>query len=470
MEPARHLRVARRWWWVIVAGLLVGGGSAYAISQVMTPIYRATVTLLVNQTQVPGVIAYNDVLASERLTKTYRELVTQQPVLEEVAADAEPPLTADELASMIEVGIVPDTQLLRLSVKNADPVVARQLANDMAALFIENNESNGLARPGTVSIVEPAHEPRHPVLPRTTWNVLIGALAGVLAACVIAVVYEYLDDTIKAAEDIEAATGLATLGGVPRYAQLRAEGLAAAASDGPAHEAYRMLRTNLQFSTFDAKTLLVTSPNAGEGKTTITSNLAVAIAQTGLRTVLVDADLRRPAVHRVFGLGNGAGLTSALLSPETDVTRFLQPTELRHLVVMTSGPLPPNPSELLSSSRLEATLEALKQHADVVLFDSPPALAVADASILAGKVDATMLVVNPGKTRVHALRRSAETLALSRTRVLGVVLNKLTRRSPGYYGYGYTYGYAANNSHDGHKHLLPWRRKTRAREETATFA
>ena len=118
MEATRHLRLAGRWWWVLVLGALIGAGSAYAVSQLMTPIYRATATLLVNQTQIPGVIAYNDVLTSERLTKTYRELITQRPVLEDVVERASPVTTTAELASMVDVAVVPDTQLLRLSVAN----------------------------------------------------------------------------------------------------------------------------------------------------------------------------------------------------------------------------------------------------------------------------------------------------------------------------------------------------------------
>ena len=472
MEATRHLRLAGRWWWVLVLGALIGAGSAYAVSQLMTPIYRATATLLVNQTQIPGVIAYNDVLTSERLTKTYRELITQRPVLEDVAERASPVITTAELASMVDVAVVPDTQLLRLSVQHEDPAVAQDLANAVASAFIANNGDDGLSRPGTVSIVEPAQAPADPVSPRTMLNAIIGGVAGLLLVCVLAVVYEYLDDTIKTPEDAEAAGDLPTLGGVPRYPQMRAapQGLVVASPHrGPAAEAYRVLRTNLQFSTLDARTLLITSACPGEGKTTTVANLAVALAQTGLKVIVVDSDLRRPTLHRFFGLSNAAGLTSALVSPATDVSVFLQQTDLKDLSLMASGPTPPNPSELLSSSRMDATVDALRRQADIVLFDSPPVLAVADAAVLAGKMDSTMLVVDSGRTRAHALRRAAETLARSRTKVVGVVLNKLTPRSRGYYDYGYYYAYASSqNGRNGHsKRRLPWTRKRAARGTAA---
>lgn len=468
MEATRRLRLLARWGWVLALGALVGAAGAYGASRLMTPVYRATATLLVNQTQSPGVIAYNDILTSERLTKTYRELITQRPVLEEVAAEGATSMTAGDLASIVHVAVVPDTQLLRLSVDHRDPLMARDLANAVADAFIANNEDDGLTRPGTVSVVEPAGLPEHPVSPRTMLNTLVGGFAGLLLACALAAAYEYLDDTVKTPEDAEDAGTLPTLGGVPRYPQMRAgpQGLVVASPHrGPAAEAYRVLRTNLQFSTFEARTLLITSGGPGEGKSTTAANLAVAIAQTGARVIVVDSDLRRPALHKFFGLSNAAGLTSALVSPATDVSMFLQQTELKDLSVMASGPIPPNPSELLSSSRMDAAIEALTRHADVVLFDSPPVLAVADAAVLAGKVDATILVVDAGKTRRHALRRAADTLGRSRTRVVGVVLNKLTARSRGYYDYGYYYAYSSSsNGHNGHsKRRVPWRKRRAAK-------
>jgi len=347
VEATRRLRLVARWCWVLALGALIGGAGAYGVSQVMPPIYRATATLLVNQTQIPGVIAYNDVLTSERLTKTYRELITQRPVLENVVDGGVPQMTAADLASIVDVAVVPDTQLLRLSVEHEDPIVAQAVANGVADAFIENNANDGLTRPGTVSVVEPAQLPASPVRPRTTLNTIIGGFAGLLLACVVALIYEYLDDTVKTPEDAESAGGLPTVGGVPRHPQMRAapEGLVvASAHRGPAAEAYRVLRTNLQFSTFDARTLLITSSGPSEGKSTTLANLAVAIAQTGLKVIVVDSDLRRPTLHRFFGLSNAAGLTSALVSPATDVSLFLQETDLRDLTVMASGPIPPSSS------------------------------------------------------------------------------------------------------------------------------
>ena len=475
MQLARYLRLFRRWWWLLALGLLVGGGSAYGISQVMTPVYQASATLLVNQTQTPGTIAYNDILTSERLTKTYRELISKRPELENVIEKLDLVMKADDLAAIITVEAVADTQLLRLSVEHSDPEQARLLANSIAAAFITTNEQDGLTRPGSVSTVEPAVTPASPISPRTTLNSVMGVLIGLLLAGALVLVFEYLDDTIKTTEDVEAAVGLPTLGGVARFPRNTADVdalVVASPHRTAAAEGYRVLRTNVRFSTIDepAQALLVSSTNPGEGKSTTVANLAVAMAQTGQRVIAVDSDLRRPTLHRLFGLSNGAGLTNALLSREPDLSRFLQPTRFETLWVMTAGPLPPNPSELLGSRRLEAVISALRKEVDILIFDSPPALAVADASILAAKVDGTILVVDAGRTRVQALQRAHEALGRSKTRVLGAVLNRLTERSQGYYQYPSYYSPSENgrNGHGTRRFL--WGRKSRKPEESKSFA
>lgn len=470
MELVHYLRLLRRWAWLLVAGVAVAGGAAYGVSQAMTPVYRASTTLLVNQTQTPGVIAYNDVLASERLTKTYGQLMTNAPVLDAVVDDLGLEMTAQELEGMVGVSIVPDTQLLRLSVESTDPDLAGQLSNAISTTFIKLNDEDGIARPGSVSIVDPALTPESPVRPRTEFNVFLGALMGLFLAGACALIYEYLDDKVKTSDDVEAVAGMATLGSVMRFPKtksLAATLVVASSERSPAAEAYRVLRTNLQFGALDAQTLLVTSSNPREGKSTTTANLAAAIAQTGQRVIVVDADLRWPSQHQIFGLPNGVGLTTALLAPSPEVTRFIQPTGLDGLSVLTSGPLPPNPSELLGSWRMEAVVAALKQAADIVLLDSPPLLAVADASVLAGHADGTIMVIDSARTRAQVLRRAAQALRRTNTRIIGAVLNRLSEGSRGYQEYGYYYYGAPSGGRDSQqRRWLRWRRRPAAREET----
>jgi len=187
-------------------------------------------------------------------------------------------------------------------------------------------------------------------------------------------------------------------------------------------EAYRTLRTNIQFSSLDEplRTLLVASASADEGKSTTLANLAVTFAQAGRRTILVDSDLRRPSLHAIFGTANDQGLTTMLL--QDDAPAPLIETPIEGLRLLPSGPIPPNPSELLASRRLEGAIARLRDDADLVLFDSPPALAVSDAAVLSRRVDGVVLVVRAGTTRREHAARARQVLERAGARLLGVVL------------------------------------------------
>ncbi len=203
-------------------------------------------------------------------------------------------------------------------------------------------------------------------------------------------------------------------------------GLVAARSpQSQAAEAYRTLRTNIQFSSLDRdlRTLLVTSAGPSEGKSTVLANLAITIAESGRRVIAADCDLRRPGLHRLFGLRETPGLTTMLLEGDADPP--LQTTAVPHLRVLASGPLPPNPAELLASERMAGVISRLAEHADLVLFDSPPVAAVSDAAVLAARVDGVLLVVDAGRTRRDTARQAKEQLERVGARLLGVVLNNV---------------------------------------------
>ena len=308
-----------------------------------------------------------------------------------------------------------------------------------------------LALPGSganaVTVVDPATPPLAPSSPRVLLNTLLAALVGLLLALGIAFTMEYLDDTVKSSEDVEDATGLATLGTVLKMKgeKGRSEIYRLATllyPRGPAAEAYRTLRTNLEFASVDepVRTLLVTSSIPSEGKTTTSGNLAVAFAQAGRNVILLDADLRKPGVHRLFDLPNVSGLTSLLRTDDVAIDDVTQATEQERLRVVTTGPLPPNPAELLGSHRMQAILERLVAAADLVIVDSPPLQAVADAAILASVTDGTLLVIDAGRTRRAAAGRGREALAKAGARVLGAALNRLSQRGRGDYVYYDYYG------------------------------
>ncbi|UYT84625.1 CpsD/CapB family tyrosine-protein kinase [Priestia megaterium] len=207
----------------------------------------------------------------------------------------------------------------------------------------------------------------------------------------------------------------------------------------PVAEQYRTIRTNIQFSGADQeiKSIVLTSTGPGEGKSTTASNLATVYAQQGLRVLLIDADLRKPTAHYTFRLENHVGLTNVLTKQST-LGQAIQGTEVPDLFLLTSGPIPPNPAELLASNNMTELLKEMKQEFDMVIFDTPPVLAVADAQILANQVEGSILVVSSGKTDKEAALKAKEQLLKANAKVLGAVLNnrKMEEGSDYYYYYG----------------------------------
>lgn len=204
----------------------------------------------------------------------------------------------------------------------------------------------------------------------------------------------------------------------------------------PISEAYRTLRTNIDFASLDQtlKTLVVTSAGVGEGKSTTLANLAVVSAQAGRKVVLVDADLRRPTLHQIFGLGNENGLTTMMMDEAALASPPIQSTAIEGLSVLTSGPLPPNPAELMASRRMEEVISALAELADQIFLDTPPVVAVTDAAVLATKVDGVLLVISAGKTRRESARTAVQRLEQINARLVGTVLTNV-QMGAGFKGY-----------------------------------
>ena len=293
-----------------------------------------------------------------------------------------------------------------------------------------------------LSVIEPAVTPGSPISPKPVLNTLLAAVIGLLIALAIVAVLEYLDDRIKTKEEIQELVGVSTLGLIVKMKGERGRKeiyrlVTLLYPRSAAAEAYRTLRTNIEFASVDAPitTLLVTSSVPGEGKTVTAANLAVAFAQAGRRVLLVDADLRKPGVHLVFDLSNAHGLTSMLRSDGVGVDSIAQATEQANLRILTTGPLPPNPAELLGSQRMRMVLERLKAAGDLLIFDSPPLQSVTDAAILSSFLDATLLVVDTKVSRRGAVRLGMEALSKAGANVLGAVLNRLKDRAPDFQGY-----------------------------------
>jgi succinoglycan biosynthesis transport protein ExoP len=307
-------------------------------------------------------------------------------------------------------------------------------AHTQLLVFIESKRS-----PNYLAVIAPAQANPEPVRPRIPLNTALAGVVGFLVALGLIFLLEYLDDTLKSADDVNQALGLTPLGAVSQIKGKRYQDKLITSEDSfsPAVEAYRIIRSNIQFKSIDhpVKSIVVTSSVAGEGKSITAANLGIVMAQAGLKTVLVDADLRRPVQHQIFTVPYAKGLTDLLRSPQLEINSYLKQTKIENLQVVTCGDLPPNPTELLGSQRMGQLLAGLCEIADVVIYDSPPATPVADASVLSRRVDGVILVVEAGQSHREMARQAIANLEQAGANILGGVLNRVPQKGGGYYYY-----------------------------------
>jgi succinoglycan biosynthesis transport protein ExoP len=288
-------------------------------------------------------------------------------------------------------------------------------------------------------------------------NTFLAVAVGGMLALGIVFLVEYLDDTVKSPEQVERTLDLPVLGTIAKIENNDAESgvHVAEAPRSPIAEAFRTLRTNIQFAAVDQPitTLLITSAGQKEGKSTLTSNLGAVMAHGGRKITILEADLRRPRVHKLLDLKRSPGLSDLFVQDKLSLDSALQDTAVPDLQAVASGDLPPNPAELLGSERMSQILEAMKEDADLVLIDSSPAAVVTDSVVLSEKVDAVLLVIEPGKTELPSAEYAVEALRRAGANIIGVVFNNVPLKRSGYYGsykYQYTYSYESDEETEGH--------------------
>ncbi len=424
--------------------------------------------------EIPRIFVEQDrVMEGSRYATLKASLTAKMASLEEEMRELQAAIAAKKAAGAGAAGAgAEDTDLIMLQ---SD--LERAQSNYATLLQSYGNVELAQAQSGSgVMIVAEARLPDSPVSPKKVRNTLLAAVVGAMLGLGVALLVEYLDDTIKTPDDVQAALGVVTLGAVarsrgPKGSTVLIPGQSSPTSSGvtssksspqppsrpslrsPLAEGYRVVRTNLQFSDVDhpAKSLLVTSAGPGEGKSTTVANLGVVMAEQGQRVILVDTDLRRPNLHRLFDLPNTRGLTSMLVRGHHAMNGWAQETTVRNLRVITSGPLPQNPSELLGSERMQQLAARLRDEADVVLYDSPPVMAVTDAAVLAKHVDATLLVVDSAGARRGMAQQAMTVLRQVGAKVVGVVLNKVSASRGGYYYYYYSRYYRYGEDGDGER-------------------
>jgi len=295
---------------------------------------------------------------------------------------------------------------------------------------------------------EAATVPARPIRPRTFTNTLLTMVVGLMLAAGAIFLIEALDDTLKGPDQVTNQLGLPVLGLITRHDIADGQPVTLSQPRSQAAEAFRSLRTNIQYASVDKplRTLLVTSPTPAEGKSTVAVNLSVVMAQAGKRVALIDADLRRPRVHKLLAISNHSGISELFVQPKVVLNGSLQTTAVPDLIAMTSGDLPPNPAELLGSEKMGEIVRQVGEQADILVIDSPPVLAVTDSSVLAPRVDGVLLVFKPGVTHLGAAHQTVEQLQRLGANLLGVVLNEVDFKRSRYYNSHYKgYYYASRD-------------------------
>lgn len=445
MEIREMLRVLRSSWILIVAATLVGLLLGGVLSMLAKPTYTAETQLFV-AIQGSGSIQelqQGNSFGQARVqsyVKTIDSPVVLQPAIDSLGLA----VTAEELASRVKATSDINTVLISISVSDNSPVQAAALAQAIADSLIKTVDTlekpkTGGVSPVSMSVIKPAKAPAAPSSPNTKLNLLLGLVAGLVLGLGAALLRSVLDNRIRGEEQLRRVTDAPLLGAIAFEGDAAKKPLLTqVAHQSPRAESFRRLRTNLQFANVSgrAKTVLVTSSLPGEGKTTTATNLAIALAQAGQSVCLVDADLRRPMVGEYLGLERNAGLTTALVGM-ADINDVLQHWGSDHLYVLTSGQVPPNPSELLGSEEMRLLINSLESTFDAVIVDAPPLLPVTDAAVLSQQVGGVVVVVGTQKLRQHDLERSLAALDLVDSNILGVVLNRLPSKSQDTYTYSY---------------------------------
>src|SRR5829696_463882 len=442
LELREYFDIIRRRWLSILIIALMTLALTSLITLMLPKKYTATTQLFftVAGKSVSDLAQGSDFAADQM--KSYAKVATSPIVLEPVISGLGLPTTSGALRESIEATVPYGTVILEIAVTDSDPHRAAGIANgvgEQLTTVAEGFTPGGQVTSETVSVttLAAAQVPLVPSSPNISLNLGLGLIAGFMLGIGIAVLRKMLDTKVRTEEDVRALTDRPILGvvgfdqHVPRHPViLREEPLAAPS------EAIRRLRTNLQFIDVAnrPRSMVITSSIPGEGKSTIAINLAVSLADTGARVILVDADLRRPSIAEYIGIEGRVGLTTVLIG-RADVEDVVQPLGTSTLDLLPAGQIPPNPSELLGSPAMAGLLDRLTASYDMVLLDSPPILPVTDAAVLTKMAGGALLVV--GADRIHRaqLQESLASLQTAGAHIFGIVLNKIDHREAGTYSY-----------------------------------
>lgn len=453
--------VIRKRWWIIALAIGTAIGAAAGVNIVTTPMYESTTRLFVSTQSIESTaeLLQGSSFTQQRV-KSYADIVTSPTVLSPVISDLNLSTNPTDLGARITASVPLNTVIVEIRVQDESPYIAKEIADAVglslkAAVASLETPDGEVFSPIKLSVVQPGTLDVMQVSPRQALNLGLGALLGLVLGFGLALLAETLDVRIRLNTNLESLGVKAVLGGIALTDDARKTPLIVHANPKSQRaEAYRHLRTSVQFvqAATGRKSVVISSPMPNEGKTTNTVNLAITFAQAGFKVLLIDADMRKPKIHRYLGLEGAVGL-SDVLAGRFEVETVTQRWGDLHLDVLPAGQVPPNPSELLSSQGMERLLEWAEQKYDVVLFDTPPVLPVTDAAILARQTGGMVMVVAIGRSKKSQLGYAISQVEAIDAKVLGVIQNMIPTKGIearaykyGYgagYGSGYGYGYGA---------------------------
>lgn len=441
---------------IVAIVLCVGGIVTYDLA-IKKPVYQAQTTIVIaksdNTTNAASTL--NDVNASQKLATTYGEIAKSELVLNKVIENLELSTSVKELGKNLTVKAIDDTSILSVSVKDLDAEQSARIANEIADVF--SKEVSKIYKLDNVSQLSIANVPTAPSNNTLTRDIILAVVIAVAIVGGIAFIRFYLDDTVKHSDEVEKIYGLPKTGRIckndmksSKKGEVMSELVVEKYPKAIVSENIKSLRTDLQFTAIDKnlKTLLVTSTNASEGKSFVSANLAISFAQAEKKVLLVDCDLRKGRVHRLFDVPNTDGLSNLLTDDLENAMHYIHNTGVDNLDIITCGTYPPNPSELLASRKMKKLLTSLRHRYDIIIFDGAPIGGLADSVILASLMDETVIVVRDGATSRTDLMAAKGELEKVGAKMAGVVFNMVNRKSSKYYsyyyGHGYGYGYGEN--------------------------
>ncbi len=416
MELSSYLQILNRRIWIIAATTLAAVVAFYILQARSPRMYEATTVLRITPYSSTNP-TFTTLAYAERIMNTYIEIATSSPVLDELRGRLG---LGPGKPRNIEAVVIPDTELLRITAIDSNPVLARDAANTLADMLLEVQVIRGI----DVTVIEPASTPNPPGLTRTILIGILIVLVGLVGGAGLAFLFENLDTRLHTTDQIVASTGLPLLGEIPSAS--KKQNVKWLVDIMPFADVFRRVRVNiltLSEST-PLHTLLITSSEPDEGKSAIAANLTRSLAQTGRKILVVDTDLHCGTIHSLFGLPNEIGLSSVLLGDKT-LSDAIQDSDYPGVKVLTSGPLISAPAEALGSDKMTNILEIMQKQFDMVLLDSPAFQGVADAAMVAPRVDGVILVARRGVIKETLLLNTCQQLENVQANLIGVIVNRV---------------------------------------------